>query len=220
MELDSKIGIVIIEYYKLFREGLLRILSDEKRFELLGEANNEIQAIHLVTKFKPHITLIGVNMLDLDGIQIIKTIKKISPETNSIIFDNFNDEQKIFNFLKLGAKGFIGKSSTSSELIKAIKAVCSGQLWVERKQIARFFNEKFNNDFVNDKQQERRSGILTSREEEVLHFLSKGFTNKEIANKLFISEKTVKSHLNQIFKKFNVGRRLEAVLYALKLGLA
>lgn len=220
MESDNIIRIVIIVNYELFREGLYRILSDEKRFEVVGEANNLIQAIDLVTKFKPHITLIDIKMPDLDGIKIINTIKKRSPQTKSIFLNHFDDEYEIFNALKFGAKGFIGKSSTCSELIKSIKVVYSGQLWVERKQVARFFTENFINDFVKDKQQKKPNGILTQREEEVLHFLIEGFTNKEIANNLFISEKTVKSHLNQIFKKFNVGRRLEAVMYALKLGLA
>ena len=114
MESNSTIQIVIIVDYEIFREGLRRILIEEKRFEIVGEANNVIQAISLVTKFRPNIALIDIKMPDLDGIKIIKTLKKLSPDTKSLVLNHFDDDHEMLNALMLGAKGFIGKSSVKS----------------------------------------------------------------------------------------------------------
>ena len=130
------------------------------------------------------------------------------------------DEEMIFKGLRAGAKGYISKSASVSNLIKAIKAVHQGELWVERKLIARFFEGEADASYKADKRKEPMEEQLTTREEEVLRCLTMGWTNKEIAEALFISEKTVKCHLNSIFRKLNVSRRLQAILYALKKGLA
>jgi len=131
-----------------------------------------------------------------------------------------NDEAMILKALKAGAKGYLSKDVGISDLIKAIQAVHQGELWVERKLMARFFE----GEAIADPKGEDRSGKtkegLTPREQEVLRFLTKGTTNKEIAKALFISEKTVKSHLNSIFRKLKVSRRLQAILYAIRRGLS
>ena len=104
--------------------------------------------------------------------------------------------------------------------MKAIKVVCAGEMWVERKLVTRAFQGGYIKNPDKENSPENTNGILTPREKEVLLHLTQGSSNKEIANQLFISEKTVKSHLNAIFKKLNVSRRLEAVLYAIKSGLS
>ena len=220
MEPDSKIRIVIVEDHRLFREGLRLILSGEGSFEIVGESVNGLQAIDVISDLKPDVVLLDISMPELDGIQVIPIIKQKSPETKALMLTASMDQDKILEALKAGAKGYLSKNTTISGLIKAIKVVNKGQLWVERKLIAGYFNGDITADIGREDRQEKTKGELTPREQDVLRLLIKGFTNKEIANGLFISEKTVKSHLNKIFKKLNVSRRLGAILSAMKLGFS
>jgi two-component system response regulator DegU len=215
---DSKIRIVIVEDHRLFREGLRLILSVERSFEIVGEAANGLQAIDVISGLKPDVVLLDITMPELSGIEIIPIIKQKSPGTKALMLTASEDETKILKSLKAGAKGYLSKNITISGLIKAIKVVNKGQLWVERELVARYFNGDIIADIGREGRQEKMNEALTPREQDVLRLLIKGSTNKEIANGLFISEKTVKSHLNKIFKKLNVSRRLDAILSAIKLG--
>ena len=217
---DSKIRIVIIEDHRLFREGLRLILNGEESFEIVGEAANGLQAIDVISGLKPNVVLLDITMPELSGIEVIPIIKQKSPGTKALMLTASKDETKILKSLKAGAKGYLSKNTTTSDLIKAIKVVNKGQLWVERKLVARYFNGDITADIGREDRQENPKKDLTPREQDVLRLLIKGSTNKEIANDLFISEKTVKSHLNKIFKKLNVSRRLDAILTAIKLGFA
>lgn len=218
MEPNSKIRIVIVEDHRLCREGLRLILGGEKRFNIIGEASNGIQAIDVVSDLKPDIVLLDITMPKLSGIEAIPILKQKSPRTKILMLTASKDETKIIKSLKAGARGYLTKNTTTSELIKAIKVVNKDQLWVERQLIAKYFKGDITTDIGKEDRQEKLKESLTSREQDVLHLLIKGSTNKEIANNLFISEQTVKSHLNRIFKKLEVSRRLDAILSAIKLG--
>ena len=217
---DSKIRIVIVEDHRLFREGLRLGLNGEESFEIVGEAANGLQAIDVISDLKPDVVLLDITMPELSGIEVIPIIKQKSPGTKALMLTASKDETKILKSLKAGAKGYLSKNTTISGLIKAIKVVNKGQLWVERELVARYFNGDITADMGREGRQEKMKEVLTLREQDVLRLLLKGSTNKEIANDLFISEKTVKSHLNKIFKKLNVSRRLDAILTAIKLGFA
>jgi DNA-binding NarL/FixJ family response regulator len=128
------------------------------------------------------------------------------------------DEEVIIEAIKAGAKGYLSKNSSISRLFNAIKAVHNGELWIERQLIAKYFNGDITADSCLAGSPEKIEQVLTPREQEILRILTQGATNKEIAEQLFICEKTVKSHLNSIFKKLNVRRRLEAILCAIKQG--
>ena len=218
MRPDSKIRIVICDDHRLFREGLRLILNGEERFAIVGEAANGLQAIDVISDLKPDVALLDINMPKLDGIQLIPIIKQKSPETKVLMLTASKDKAKILNSLKAGAMGYLSKNTRTSALFKAIRLVHRGELWVERKLVARFFHEDITADSDREYRQKNTKENLTPREQEVLCLLTTGCTNKEIANELFISEKTVKSHLNKIFRKLNVSRRLEAILSAIKLG--
>jgi len=218
MESDSKIRIVIVEDHKLFREGLRLILNGEKSFEIVGEATNGLQAIDVISDLKPDVVLLDIKMPELSGIEVISIVKNKSPETKMLMLTASEDEANILQSLKAGAKGYLSKNASTSVLFKAIKVVHRGELWVERKLVANLFHESITGDSGREYRQKNTKKNLTPREQEVLCLLTTGCTNKEIANELFISEKTVKSHLNKIFKKLNVSRRLDAILSAIKLG--
>jgi len=218
IEPDSKIRIVIVEDHRLFREGLRLILNGEKSFEIVGEATNGLQAIDVISDLKPDVVLLDIKMPELSGIEVIPIVKNKSPETKMLMLTASEDEANILQSLKAGAKGYLSKNASTSVLFKAIKVVHRGELWVERKLVANLFHESITADSGREYRQKNTKKNLTPREQEVLCLLTTGCTNKEIANELFISEKTVKSHLNKIFKKLNVSRRLDAILSAIKLG--
>jgi two-component system response regulator DegU len=217
--MDSKIRIVIADDHKLFREMLRLALRPEKRIKIVGEAATGRQAIDAINNFKPDIALLEIILPEMEGIEVLPVIREKSPETKVLMLAAHKDEAKIFKALKAGAKGYVSKDASVSDLIKAIQTVHKGELWVERKQMARFFDREAVHNPTREGQLAKKKGVLTAREKEVLSLLSTGRTNKEIAKALFISEKTVKSHLNSIFRKLKVSHRLQAILHAINRGL-
>jgi len=217
---DSKIRIVIVEDHGLIREGLCLILAREKRFDIVGEASNGIQAIDVISDLKPDIALLDISMPGMGGIEVLPIIIQKSPGTKVLMLTATSDDGTILKALKAGARGYLSKDTTSQGLIKSIKIVHKGDMWIERKLVCRIFEENGPVDLNTVVRRKKNKEDLTPREQEVLHILAKGCTNKEIAQDLFISEQTVKSHLNRIFKKLDVSRRLEAILYAIKTNLA
>lgn len=220
MESGTKIRLVIVEDHQILREGLRLILSREKGFEVVGEAGNGIQAIDVIGKLEPDIALLDISMPDMGGIDVLPILREKSPATRILMLTATSGDSTIIRALKSGARGYLSKNTSSGGLIKAIKVVHNGDLWIERKLLRRIFAENDPIDLDQIISQKKPKNNLTSREQEILSFLSKGQTNKEIARNLFISENTVKSHLHRIFAKLDVNHRLEAILYALKNGLA
>ena len=218
--MEGQIRVVIADDHRLFREGIRLILRQEKGIKIVGEAANGPQTIDVISDLKPDVVLLDITMPEMDGIQVIASIKEKSPKTKALMLTASMDEAMILKALKAGAKGYLSKDASVSGLIKAIQAVHQGELWIERKLMVRFFGEEAIPDSREEDRHLRTKEGLTPREQEVLRLLSTGSTNKEIGEALFISEKTVKSHLNSIFRKLNVTRRLQAILYVIKRGLS
>ena len=218
--MEVEIRIVIADDQRLFREGIRLILRQENGIQIVGEAVNWLQTIEVVNDLKPDVVLLDTTMPKMDGVQVILPIRQKSPETKALMLAAALDEAMIFNSLKAGANGYLPKDSSVSDLTKAIRAVHQGELWIDRKLMSRFFDQQAIADSKGGNLHGRTNEGLTPREQEVLSCLTKGYTNKEIAQDLFISEKTVKTHLSSIFRKLKVTRRLQAILYAISKGLS
>lgn len=219
MDHEGKIRIVIAEENRILQEGICRMLAEHKCFEVLGIANNGIKAIDLVATLKPDILLLNIFLPQLNGVDAIPVIRKQCPETKILLLPGIAEDKVLLQAFRNGAKGYLPQTSCAMDLIKAIKMIKNGEMWIERKHFAEFFKEEMTNSADTHKHREDNNFSLTIREQEVLRLLIKGFSNKEIAEHLFISEKTVKTHLNKVFRKLNVTRRLEAVLFAIKTGI-
>ena len=219
-EMADQIKVMIADDHGLFREMLRRTLRREGSIKIVGEAANGPQAIEAINNLKPDVVLLGNIMPRMSGIEILTAIREKSRKTKALMITAANDEALIFKTLKSGAKGCLTKDVSITDLIKAIQAVHKGELWVERKLMARFFEGEAVADSRRESRARRSKEALTPREKEVLGILTTGKTNKEIAKALFISEKTVKTHLNSIFRKLKVTRRLQAIVYAINLGLS
>jgi DNA-binding NarL/FixJ family response regulator len=219
LDYQDNIKIVIAQENRIFREGLSVALRRQESMKIVGEATNKDQIAHVIGNLKPDILLLDFVITETNGLDIISTIREKSSRTKTIVLSTVWEESKIFSALKLGAKGFLSKDATISDLVKAIEVVNRGELWIQRKLISKFFDGMNETNPKHIEQPKGTENGLTQREKEVLRYLTQGITNKEIGQALSISEKTVRSHLNNIFKKLNVTRRLEAILYAIKKGL-
>jgi DNA-binding NarL/FixJ family response regulator len=170
----------------------------------------------VISELKPDIVLHDINEPEIETVQILSGIK--SKGCKSLVITSNTDDQAIVTAIKAGARGYLSPYTTIGELTKAIRAVHEGEMWIERKIVAKIIEQGAIGDAFIKKTEKPSSEQLSPREQDVLALLTEGHTNKEIANKLFISEKTVKSHMNNIFKKFDVSGRIKAIVYAIKHG--
>ncbi len=217
--MEDPIRVVIAHEQTLVLELLGSALRREDGIETIDEATQGIQAIDVVNRQQPDIVLLSVSLPETGGIKAIESIIERCPATKLLMLDNHKHEAVIFQALKAGATGYISNSASVADLIKAIHAIHRGEVWVEPELINMLIES---DSSIEDSADERRSKefeALTTREKQVLQRLVFGGTNKEIAEALCISEKTVKCHLGKIFRKLHVSRRLQAVLYAIRNGI-
>lgn len=208
------IKVVIADDHALLREGLAKILSLESNFLIVGEANCGDEAIALTRTLKPDVILMDINMPGLNGIEATKIIKEEMPQVGIIALTIHEDEEYIFELVRAGVSGYILKDIQPEQLIKAIKDVAEGKTAIQPNITAKLLGE-FNR--LSDRKTNMFScDQLTARELEVIKLIAQGMPNKEIASTLYISEKTVKNHITNIFRKLNVEDRTQAALFALK----
>ena len=212
----DKIRIIIADDHAVVREGTRKILEQEQDLQVVGEAADGEEAVKLATSVKPDVAIIDISMPRLDGIEATKQIKALYPSTAILILSAYDDDQFVFSLLEAGAAGYLLKSVRGQELIDAVRAVHAGES-VLHPSIAR----KVLNRFVpvsGKPEKQKPSEVLSKRETDILKFAAKGLSNKEIAQELCLSIRTVQGHLGNIFNKLNVSSRTEAVVHALKEG--
>jgi len=185
----------------------------------VGEAASGPHTIDVVSKLQPDVILLNIAIPGMDAVEVLPPVRQRSPATKPLMLTAAVDEARIFEALRAGAKGYLSKDASVSDLLKAIQTVHQGELWVERRLIARFFEGEASAGVAEGHLHGRTKGVLTAREQEVVRLLASSCTNKDIAQTLCISEKTVKSHLHSIFRKLKVTRRLQVILYAIQRGL-
>lgn len=211
----NPISVLVADDHTLFREGLRILLAQEPAISVVGEAADGLQAISLIEALQPDILLLDVNMPELGGLEALPQIRKKSPRTHVLILSGSPEDEFMSKALQLGAKGYLSKSLSHKDLIKAIQVTHAGEIWAEHKVLAKVL------EILRQKTQERNprlaemKEVLTDREQEIVRWVNQGMTNKEIATRLWISDKTVKTHLGHIFSKLKLGRRLQLILYRL-----
>jgi NarL family two-component system response regulator LiaR len=207
------IKVVIADNHPAFREGLCRLLADEKELEVVGQAADGEEIVALCESLKPDVAIIDVAMPKLSGIEATKRIKEISPDTAVLIVSAFNYQTYILASLRAGAAGYLTKDTPIRELVTAVRLAYSGDGIIDRSAANNIIRH-----LIADKDGRKGNLDLYPREMEVLKLTAKGMRNKEIAKELNISERTVQAHLSNIFNKLEVDSRTEAVLQALKEG--
>lgn len=212
--MESKIKILIADDHSLIRQGLKQILELEKDMIVIAQASNGREAIQLARECRPDVILMDINMPGINGLQAIKELKQERLDSRIIVLTIHEDREYLFKTLQMGAEGYVLKDAEPSVLVDAIRNVYSGQSYIQPNMTAELVKE-FNRVTLHEKEKNDESN-LTSREIEVLELIAEGMINKEIAKRLYISEKTVKNHVSNIFRKLNVSDRTQAAIYAFK----
>ena len=212
----APIKVVIADDHALFRDGLRKILSLEKDILVVGEAANGDEILKVVERTKPDVLLLDLKMPKGDVVQNLLDVNARTPATKVIILTAFSDEENVLNAAKGGAKGYVPKGVPSATLIQAIRAVFGGNYWIDKEVPSwETFEEIVQGQPAlreNSPHADESIRTLTKREMEILRLVAEGLTNEEIGKKIFISEKTVKTHLTNIFDKLKVNNRFKAAL--------
>jgi DNA-binding NarL/FixJ family response regulator len=212
----GEISIILGEDHLITRQGIRRLLEDEKGFAIVGEGANGEEVVQLVNELKPDVVIMDIAMPKLNGIEATRQIKVTNPRTGVLILSAYDDDEYVFALLKAGAAGYLLKSVSGDELVRAVKAIHNGEP-VLAPTIARKVMNYFK---LSDRvpAMENDSEHLSERELDIIRLAAKGLTNKDIADRLHLSYRTIEGHLRDIFNKLGVGSRTEAVLYGLKKG--
>jgi two-component system, NarL family, response regulator DegU len=208
--------VVIADDHTLFREGIKRMLSLEKDILVVGEASRGDEVTKLVERTKPDVLLLDFKMPKGDIVQTLLEVKDINPATKVLVLTAFSEDENILNAAKGGARGYVLKGIDFPTLLRAIKTVHGGGVWIDKElPAADAFEEIAQDQFIDlgdARENNEAIKILTRRELEILRLVAEGLTNEEIGKKIFISEKTVKTHLTNIFDKLKVNNRFKAAL--------
>ena len=212
--MENRISVLIADDHSLIRQGLKQILELENDIVVVAQASNGSEAIQLAREYKPDVILMDINMPGINGLQAIMEIKNEKIPSRIIVLTIHEDREYLFKTLQMGAEGYVLKDAEPKVLLEAIRNVNSGKSYIQPNMTMELVRE-FNRVTLHEKEKHDDNN-LTSREIEVLGLIAEGMINKEIAKHLYISEKTVKNHVSNIFRKLNVSDRTQAAIYAFK----
>jgi DNA-binding NarL/FixJ family response regulator len=208
----QEIRILVADDHLIFREGLRKLLDSEDGLTIVGEAANGNDCVKLIAKLKPDILLLDLRMPDKDGLAVLEEVNFDSLPTRVIVLTAAEDDRDVVRAMRLGARGIVLKQSASDLLVKSIYKVYGGEIWLDNHmtaEVMKAFTKSADSGPLREKP------LLSDREKEIVQLVAQGYRNKEIGEKLFISEQTVKNHLHNIFDKLGVSDRLELALYAI-----
>ncbi len=211
----SKIRVMLVDDHALFREGMRALLQSSSDIEIVGEATNGKEAIEKVSQLSPEVVLMDIAMPVMGGVEATRRIRKDNPEIGVLVLTQYEDSEYILSMLKAGAKGYIAKTATAAELVAAIRAVHKGESFLYPSATTALIKEYLTRARGEQSEYER----LTDREREILQLVAEGRPNQEIADRLFISVKTVLRHRTSIMEKLGFHNRTELIKYAISKGL-
>jgi DNA-binding NarL/FixJ family response regulator len=210
------IKLLMADEYKIFREGLLLLLGKEPGVDVIGDAGDGETAVRLAMELNPDLVIMNVSMHGMDGIEATRLIKKSSSSMRVIALSESSTRKSVTDMLHAGASGYLVKDCSFSELMRAIQAVYSGEMYLSQ-EVAGVVIEDYLNKINNKNSSESKS--LTNRETEVLQYISSGMRTREIADKLEVSIKTIETHRRQIMEKLKMYSIAELTKYSIKEGL-
>jgi len=214
------IKVLVVDDHALFRRGITAVLANQENLEIVGEATDGLEAIAKAEKIAPDVILMDLNMPHCSGLEATQALQTEMPQVNILVLTVSESESDLFAAMKFGAKGYILKNTEPEELIHAILHIAQGGVIVSPIMATKLLSE-----FKEPRAKAERAATqeaeanLSPREGEVLQLVAQGATNKEIANSLFISENTVKTHLRNIMEKLHLANRSQAAAYAVNKGL-
>lgn len=221
---QRRIRIVIADDHPIVRDGIKRLLSLESDIDVVGEAGDGRAVLDVVHETNPDVLLLDLRMPNLDGLGALQTLQQTNKRTRVIILTASEDKNEFVQAMKLGCSGIVLKQTAPDLIVKSIRKVFAGEIWLDSHTTAAVMRQfaapgadlaPANNSGAKG----RERSPLSTREREIVALVAQGYKNKEMAEKMFISEQTVKNHLHNIFDKLGVSDRLELALYAIHKGL-
>lgn len=218
MEAEKKtFSILIADDHEIVRHGLKTILELEPDFDVVGEAASGEVAVAMVEELSPDLVVMDLKMPGIGGVEATRRIKGSCPNTKVLILTAFEDDQEMFDAIEVGVSGFLLKDMEQGELIATIRTIMEGQAVLDPAVTEKVFSRLSSlSKFDRIKQD---SHLLTDREVDVLKLMARGFRNQDIANALWVSEGTIKTHVSNILRKLNQSDRAQAVIAAFQLGI-
>ena len=212
-----KIKLLLVDDHEILRAGLRMLFAAEPDMEIVGQVGSGDEAVQAAQNLAPDVVIMDVTMPGMDGIEATRQIKEIVPDTAVLALTMHEDEQYFFEMLHAGASGYIPKRAAPDDLVSAVRVVSEGNVFLH-STLAKFLMREMTND-APQPAAPIAADNLTPREKEVLTYIAEGYTNREIAEQLVISVKTVDRHRENIMQKLNLHNRVELVKYAIEKGL-
>ena len=209
---------MIADDHEIFRDGVRNLLSAEPDLTVVAEAHSGDEIPALVAEHEPDILLLDLQIRGTDSLATLQHLQALKTRTRVIVLTSSDDKDQFLRVLRFGSSGIIQKKTPTELLIKSIRKVHSGEIWLDRAttaEVMRKFASLKDMSPGSNSGREREASPLSNREREIVGLVAQGFKNKEMAEKMFISEQTVKNHLHNIFDKLGVSDRLELALYAI-----
>jgi DNA-binding NarL/FixJ family response regulator len=215
----NKKTILIIDDHPLFREGIKSLILRDRRFEVVGEAGNGREGLRMARKLKPDLVLMDISLPDRNGIELTREIRGLLPETRIMIVSMHSKINHLTNAFQAGATGYVVKESAADRLLQGLEAVSKGEYFLDTSLSHKVLKKLTEPSGKEAKTTDERYEALTPREQQIMRLLAEGLPTKEIAEKLFISPKTVENHRANIMNKLDLHSAMELVRYAARLGL-
>lgn len=213
----GKVRVLLADDHALFREGIRSLLEDQGDIEIVGEAEDGLEAIKLAAKLKPTVILMDINMPVVDGVEATRSILTDDEAIGIIILTMYPQDEYVFEALKAGAKAYLLKDTRSKQLLEVIRTVHRGQAVIDTDMTTRLLNEF--RRLADKEESVPKLQPLTDQERRILTLVAAGASNKDIASDLNLSERTIKNYLSVIFQKLQVNNRTEAAIRAVRDGL-
>jgi DNA-binding NarL/FixJ family response regulator len=218
---DHPIRILMIDDHAMLRTGLRMIIESYRGMVVVGEAENRGESLAAIARETPDIILLDLDLGDENGIDLLPELLATVPDARIILLTGLRDPDVQRRAILLGAMGLVSKQKAADTVIRAIEKVYAGEVWLDRAMIASILNDRVNASVAPDQNIETlRIAKLTEREREVIRLIGEGIKNRQIAERMYISEATVRHHLTSVFAKLGVADRFELVIYAFQHGLA
>lgn len=215
------IRVLVVDDNEIIRQGLSLLLKREPNLEVVGDAGNTIDALEIVAREEPNIVLLNTDLNDEEAFDFLGLLHASAPNTRILVLTAKRDSEAHDRAVLLGAMGIVLRENAPGTLVRAIERVCAGEVWLDRSAMGRVFAQMSSNSKIKKVDPEAaKAASLTEREREVVALIGEGLRNKEIADRLFISETTVRHHLTSIYSKVDITNRLKLIIFAYRQGLA
>jgi two-component system, NarL family, response regulator LiaR len=216
----GSVRVVLIDDHTVLRDGLKLLLSLERDLVVVGEAGTGLEGVAISARTRPNVVVTDVGLPDIDGVEVTKRLREMVPETRVLVLTVHDEDHYIFTLMQAGASGYLLKNAAGNDLVDAIKAVASGKPWLQPEIAQRLMNFAAGKSAILPKRGlDALVEPLTTRELEVLKLLAGAASNREMADRLAISPRTVETHLANIYGKLAVRGRTEAMLWAIQEGM-